>query len=156
MKNLSKTQTDRLTTFVGAYIKYVRDNHKAPSVSSLYKKLFNVAMNPHTAILVRKTLEECVAHVDSKGARLYRDNRTAEEIMPSFLSYYDKFRSGKNSSVEDLSKLSDKDLQMLVNKYSKELSRREEKQRKQERLSTILSVAECSVEDLLALINDCK
>jgi hypothetical protein len=177
MQRLTQEQKlERLTKLVGAYIKYVRENGKAPSVAGLYMKTFNKHLAGPEAQIIRKTLEECVAHVGSNGsARLYRDNRTPKELMPVFLEFYAQF-SGKKIVEEtpeveapveapvqtvpmtqiDFSELSDDELAAIGHAYSQEVQRREQKNRKREQLATILALAEMSAEDLISLIEECK
>lgn len=78
----SDERLQKMTRLVGAFISAVRKTGKAPAITSLYKDVIEKGCDAAFARKFRLVMEQTVAHIDGKSARLYRDNRTIEELMP--------------------------------------------------------------------------
>ena len=83
-----------LTVLVGAFIATVRKTGKAPSASILYKERYGKHFSADTARKFRAVMEATVAHIDPNGsARLYRDNRTIDELMPLVMESWNTIKT---------------------------------------------------------------
>ena len=71
-----------MTLLVGAFISAVRRTGKAPAIFALHKSTLNRGCDAGFARKFRVVMEQTVAHVDGNSAKLYRDNRTVNQIMP--------------------------------------------------------------------------
>lgn len=81
---------DILTHLVGAFIREVRKTQKAPSASTLYKQLYKKQLSADTVRKFRAVMEATVAKFYEDGsAKLYRDNRKVEEVMPLVFEAWD-------------------------------------------------------------------
>lgn len=82
-RKLNEQQLQKLTVLVGAFIAAVRTSKKAPAITTLHKNTFHKGCDAAYARKFLAVMEAAVAHIDSNGAaRLYRDNRTIDELMP--------------------------------------------------------------------------
>lgn len=169
-RNLSEQQIEKLTVLVGAFIAAVRSSQKAPAISSLYKKKFGVGIDATYGRRFNATMAACVAHIGNDGsARLYRDNRSIDELMPVVIKTWNtinvpkaKTRKPKVQTVVsvptpitpkiDLSSISEDELVAELNRREEARKAQEELNRKRALLKDAADLLGITVEDLISTV----
>lgn len=83
MKNkFDEERLKEMTLLVGAFISAVRRTGKVPAIFALHKSTLNRGCDAGFARKFKVVMEQTVAHVDGNSAKLYRDNRTVNQVMP--------------------------------------------------------------------------
>lgn len=165
-RNLSEQQIDRLTVLVGAFIAAVRSSQKAPAISSLYKEKFGVGIDATYGRRFNATMAACVASIGNDGsARLYRDNRSIDELMPVVIKTWNtidvpkaKPRKPKTQTIVsvstpkiDLSSISEDELVAELNRREEARKAQEELNRKKAFLKDAADLLGISIDELISI-----
>ena len=168
-RNLSEQQIDRLTVLVGAFIAAVRSSQKAPAISSLYKEKFGVGIDAAYGRRFNATMAACVASIGNDGsARLYRDNRPIDELMPVVIKTWNtinvpkaKTRKSRVQAIVsvptpltpkiDLSSISEDELVAELNRREEARKAQEELNRKKAFLKDAADLLDISIDELISI-----
>lgn len=166
-RNLSEQQIERLTVLVGAFISTVRSSQKAPAISSLYKKKFGVGIDATYGRRFNATMAACVASISNDGsARLYRDNRSIEELMPVVIKTWNTIDVPKAKPHKprvkavvsvttpkiDLSSISEDELLAEIKRREEFRKAQEELNRKKALIKDAAELCGITVEDLISTV----
>lgn len=165
-RNLSEQQIERLTVLVGAFIATVRSSQKAPAISSLYKKKFGVGIDATYGRRFNATMAACVASIGNDGsARLYRDNRSIDELMPVVIKTWNTINVPKAKTRKprvkavlsvptpkiDLSSISEDELVAELNRREEARKAQEELNRKKAILTDAADLLGMSIDELISI-----
>ena len=165
-RNLSEQQIDRLTVLGGAFIAAVRSSQKAPAISALYREKFGVAVDGAYGRRFNATMAACVAHINNDGsARLYRDNRPIEELMPVVIKTWNTINVPKAKTRKprvkavlsvptpkiDLSSISEDELVAELNRREEARKAQEELNRKKAILIDAADLLGMSIDELISI-----